>query len=88
MSESTQFCFERPPCPILCIYGEHSEEAEILRYVRDNILSAIPEGRELISLYYAVSPAIVRAMEKDDDFKAEVKELIDGVLGLVGGGLK
>ncbi len=26
------------------------------------------------------------AMEKDEEFKEEVKELIDGVLGLVGGG--
>ena len=45
-----------------------------------------PTGREIIKLYYQWSPVIVNAMEKDEEFKVEVKELIDGVLELVGGG--
>jgi len=28
---------------------------------------------------------IVRAMENNEEFKEEVKEMIDGVLGLIGG---
>jgi len=47
-------------------------------------LSKSPEGQELINLYYQWSPEIVKAMEKDEEFKEEVKEMIDGVLGLVG----
>ena len=68
------------------IYGEDSEETELLRYIRDNKLNQTPEGRELIRLYYQWSPMIVKAMEKDKEFKEEVKELIDGVLELIGGG--
>ena len=35
-------------------------------------------------LYYESSPAIVKAMEEDEAFKKEIKEMIDGVLVLVG----
>jgi len=73
------------PCPAEEIYGEHSEETELLRYIRDNVLSQTPEGQELIRLYYELSPVIVKAMEADEEFKEEVKEMIDGVLELIGG---
>ena len=43
-----------------------------------------PVGHELIRLYYQWSPAIVKAMEEDEAFKQEVKELVDGVLELIG----
>jgi hypothetical protein len=72
------------PCAALKIYGEHSEEVEFLRQVRDNVLNKTAEGRELIKLYYEWSPAIVKALEGDEKFKGEIKETIDGVLGLVG----
>jgi len=70
-------------CPPKKIYGEDSEEVELLGYLRDNVLKQTPEGGELIKLYYQWSPVIVKAMEKDEEFKAEVKEMIDRVLGLV-----
>jgi len=44
-----------------------------------------PVGQEIIKLYYQWSPVIVRAMEEDEEFKAEVKEMIDGVLPLIRG---
>ena len=72
------------PCLAREIYGEHSEEVELLRYTRDNILNRSSEGRELIKLYYQWSPVIVRAMEKDEGFKEGMKEMIDGILGLIG----
>jgi hypothetical protein len=53
--------------------------------LRDNILSQNPEGQEIIRLYYELSPAIVNAMEEDEAFKEEVKEMIDVVLELIGG---
>jgi len=56
-----------------------------MRNFRDNILSKTPEGRELIKLYYQWSPAIVKAMEEDEEFKGDVKEMIDGVLPLIEG---
>jgi len=70
-------------CPILCAYDGDSEEVELLRYIRDNVLTQSPEGQEIIRLYYEWSPAIVQAMEEDEEFKGEVKEIIDGVLPLI-----
>ena len=67
------------------IYGEHSEETELLRYFRDNVLNQSPAGKEIIKLYYQWSPAIVQAMEQDEEFKEDVKEMVDGVLELIGG---
>jgi len=71
-------------CPCKKIYEEESEEVELLRYFRDNVLSKSPEGRELIKLYYQWSPVIVKVMEADEDFKEDMKGLIDGVLELIG----
>jgi hypothetical protein len=71
-------------CPVEKVYGETSKEAECLRYFRDNILNQTLRGEELIKLYYQWSPAIVKAMEEDEAFKEEVKEMIDGILGLIG----
>ncbi len=70
-------------CALLRVYGENSVEVELLRYIRDNILSQNPEGRELIKMYYQWSPVIIAAMENDEEFREEVREIIDGVLGLV-----
>jgi len=70
-------------CPSEAIYGQQSQETELLRYMRDSVLSQSPEGKELITLYYEWSPAIVKAMEEDEEFKEEVKEIIDGILPLI-----
>ena len=82
------FCTEKPDeieCPSFALYGEDSEEVELLRDYRDEVLSQTPVGQGIIKLYYQLSPAIVKAMEKDEEFREELKEMIDGVLGLVGG---
>ncbi len=63
-------------CLLREIYGNDSEETELLRYVRDNVLSQFPEGRELIRLYYQWSPLMVKLIEDDEDFKEYVKEII------------
>ena len=67
------------------IYGEHSEEAELLRKYRDEVLSKTPVGQEIIRLYYEWSPAIVKAMKENKEFKGEIKKVIDGVLELIEG---
>ena len=54
-----------------------------MRYVRDDILNQTPEGRELIKLYYQWSPVIVRAMEEDEEFREDVKEIIDGIMPFI-----
>jgi hypothetical protein len=70
------------PCPAEEIYGEHSAEVQILRAVRDNLLSQTPEGREIIKLYYQWAPMITMVVRNDRALKAEMQELIDGILGL------
>jgi hypothetical protein len=70
-------------CPIKNIYGEQSAETDLLRDYRDNVLNKTPEGQELIRLYYLWSPVIVQAMEADEEFKREIKELIDDILPMI-----
>ena len=72
-------------CTSEFIYGNNSEEVEVLKCIRDNVLSRTPEGRELVKLYYQWSPIIVKVMEKDEEFKEDVKEMLDGILLLIGG---
>ena len=70
-------------CPVEAIYGSDSTETELLRSIRDNILSKTQEGRELIKMYYQWSPVIVRAMEVDEELKEDIKEMVEGILGVV-----
>ena len=69
-------------CPSTEIYGEGSLEVTLLRAVRDTVLRQTPEGREIIKLYYQWSPVITMAIRNDKAFKAEMKELLDGMLSL------
>ncbi|MBW2652887.1 MAG: hypothetical protein JRC57_07405 [Deltaproteobacteria bacterium] len=61
----------------------YSEETELLRHFQENILRKTPEGQELIKLYYEWSPVIVEVMKEEEEFKAEVKEIINGFLPLI-----
>ena len=70
-------------CPISLIYGTDSAATELLRFLRDNVLSKSQEGQELIKLYYQWSPIIVKAMEADEEFKQEVKEIVNEVIALI-----
>lgn len=69
-------------CPSVELYKKSSEEVEILRYLRDNVLSATPEGQEIIRLYYQWAPVITIAMN-DEEVKAEIKAMVDGMLLLI-----
>ncbi len=82
-SSSTTSTIGDDICPPELIYGVFSQETELLRSFRDRVLSITPAGQELIRLYYQWSPVIVKAMEADEEFKEEVKAMIDGVLPLI-----
>ena len=71
------------PCAAEQIYGEYSKEVALLRYFRNNVLSPVPEGREIIRFYYKWSPVIVKTIEKDVEYKKEVKAILDRVLKLL-----
>jgi hypothetical protein len=49
-------------CPIVVAFGEGSDEVRLLREFRDSVLSQTSGGRDLIKLYYQVSPLIVKAI--------------------------
>jgi hypothetical protein len=68
----------------VCVFDDNSEEVELLRYIRDNVLNTTPQGQELIKLYYEWSPVIVEMMEMNAGFRQEVKEMIDGILEVIG----
>lgn len=71
------------PCPVEIIYGEESDEVLILRYLRDHGLQATPQGRELVQLYYAWSPFIVRMIEKDPELQYELRDTLDELLHII-----
>jgi hypothetical protein len=67
-------------CPMVMLYGENSDEIRELRNFRDDFLSKTPVGQDLIKLYYQWSPTIIRTMEIDENFKQQVKDMIDEFL--------
>ncbi len=72
-------------CAASVALGEHfrAHDLGILRKFRDEVLSTTPLGQEIIKLYYAWNPVIIKAMEEDDAFREEVKEVIELVLPLI-----
>lgn len=70
-------------CPFGILYGIDSEEVELLRKYRDEVLRTTPVGQEIIRLYYLWSPAIVKVMEEDEAFREELKETIDWILPMI-----
>jgi hypothetical protein len=53
---------------------------DILRTYRDEVLSKTPEGRSLINLYYELSPALAQAIEQDEEFKQEIRGIIESII--------
>ena len=79
VTTTTTTTIEFQPCPAEEIYGDHSEQTELLRCIRDNILSTTSQGQEIIRLYYEYSPVIVKAMEGNEEFKEAIKQAIDEI---------
>lgn len=70
-------------CPMSLALGGDSNDLNTLRKFRDEALSKTPVGQEIIRLYYLWSPAIVKAMKEDEEFKEQVTEMLGGVLILI-----
>ena len=66
-----------PGCPVEILYGSKARETETLRSFRDEVLSTTPEGREIIDLYYRLSPILVQAMAHDEELANKLKALLD-----------
>lgn len=80
---SGQGCKVQEKCPISLIYGTDNPRLDVLRIFRDEVLSQTSEGQEMIELYYTWSPYFVEAMEQDEKFKAEMKEMIELVIPIM-----
>jgi hypothetical protein len=81
----SEMSIEGSGCIVTYLLEDKPLQLNALRYFRDNVLGKTSEGQAIIKLYYEWSPIIVNAMEEDEDFKAQVKGMIDGILGLIGG---
>jgi len=68
------------PCVAEAIYGENSEQTELLREYRDKVLSETPEGQEIIKTYYKFSPTITNLLEQGPLLKNRAKAFIDSML--------
>jgi hypothetical protein len=70
-------------CPLINALNNDEKKIDTLRRFRDEVLSKTPVGQEYIRLYYEWSPVIVQAMEEDEEFKQEVRELIEQLLPMI-----
>jgi hypothetical protein len=61
-------------CIVEEIYGKNAYQTQLLRDFKDTILRQTPLGRELIDMYYTLSPLLVKALQgtagrdKDDTY--------------------
>ena len=80
ISTTTTTSIRSGPCAAEAIYGENSEETELLRKYRDSVLSKTPEGQEIIKTYYKFSPKVTRLLEQRPLLKNRARTFIDGML--------
>jgi len=73
-----------PRCPVVILYGDQVRETNNLRVFRDATLNRTPEGRQLVDLYYRLSPMLIQALEHDEEFKNELRVLLDSLIGSSG----
>ena len=73
-----------PDCPVVILYGDQAPETKALRLFRDEVLNTTQEGRQLVYLYYRLSPLIAQAMEDDEELKNELRALLDFLIGSSG----
>jgi hypothetical protein len=71
-------------CPVEEIYGEHSRETALLKVLRDKVLSGTTEGKEIIKLYYEMSPLLVMAVRENAELREMFRMLVDMILAVVG----
>jgi len=73
-------CEEKKQCPAEALYGEDSEEVQLLREFRDSVLQKTAEGRKVIAIYYTLSPVLVSMVAEDAELKNRLRAGIDNIL--------
>lgn len=82
-SSTTTSSAPNRPCIFNSLYGRGSEKTNQIRQFRNEVLIGTPGGREIIELYYRLSPAVVAAMERDPGFQGEVRDLLGRLINLL-----
>jgi hypothetical protein len=70
-------------CLVESLYGENSDNTQVLRKFRDTVLSQTTEGEKLIQLYYHLSPIAVELLKGDQKLKSQIKQLIEEYLPVI-----
>jgi hypothetical protein len=68
------------PCLAETIYGENSEETELLKNYRNEVLSKTTIGLKIIKTYYKFSPTVTKLLEQMPLIKSKAKSFIDSML--------
>jgi hypothetical protein len=71
-------------CAATYALGKNDPRLELLRTFRDETLSHMPMGNQMIQFYYMVSPMLVIEMQHDRQFKEQVKALLNGIVVIIG----
>jgi len=72
------------PCPAGELYGENSEQAQMLRTCRDAVLSKTDAGRAAIALYYTLSAEAARMLQEQPALRAALKKVLDAIFEMIG----
>jgi hypothetical protein len=67
-------------CPAEAIYGNNSEETELLREYRDKVLSKSATGRQMIKTYYELSPAVAEVLQQNETAKSNARRVLDSLM--------
>jgi hypothetical protein len=67
-------------CAAEAVYGENSEQTELLKEYRDHVLRNTTEGQEIIESYYKFSPTVTKLLEQRPLLKNRAKAFIDSML--------
>lgn len=75
-------------CPVTVALGgdARANDLNLLRNFRDEVLSKTRAGQDIIKLFYEWSPAIVKVIKEDEEFKEQVKEMIDEIVMVIAAG--
>lgn len=82
--EPIHFAVNQPGmCPAEMIYGADSPEVALLKRFRDRVLIPLPKGRDLVRLYYRLSPGLAQAVENSPAVTCSLKAFLDQLMPLV-----
>jgi hypothetical protein len=70
-------------CAATYALGKDDPRLKLLRAFRDQTLSSTPFGNQLIEAYYTISPLLVMAMHIDNQFKEQIKSLLDDIIMII-----